>query len=101
MFAYTYSAAFYDEVLTYSSTIREVPDNQEVFLHRDGNYSIIIEVVERACPPDHPCKTDMEALDYHYKDATANEYTNNSRNGYEVQEVTNVWHKDPINLLGL
>jgi len=43
----------------------------------------------------------MEALDYHYKDATANEYTNNSRNGYEVQEVTNVWHKDPINLLGL
>jgi hypothetical protein len=43
----------------------------------------------------------MEALEYHYKDATSNEYTSYSRSEYEVEEVTNVWHKEPVTLLGL
>jgi hypothetical protein len=44
----------------------------------------------------------MEALEYHYKDATSSEYTSYSRGGYEVEEVTNIWHKgEPLRLLGL
>lgn len=56
------------------STIREVPDNQEVYLSRTGLTSIIFEIVERAAPPTHPCTNDAEALQYHYKDITAAGY---------------------------
>jgi len=81
-----------------NSTIRDIPDHQEVLLLKDGQCSIVIEIVERAAPPTHPCTTDMEALDYHYRDMTSNEYTNSERNN---GEVTNVWHKDRVRLLGL
>ena len=81
-----------------SSTIRDIPDHQEVLLLKDGQCSIVLEIVERAAPPTHPCTTDMEALDYHYKDMTSNEYTNSDRN---TGEITNVWHKDRVRLLGL
>lgn len=81
--------------------IREVPNSQEVFLLQDGNCSIIIEILERAQPPAHPVNSDMEALEYHYKDVTSNEYSSYSRSGYEVEEVTNVWHKEPLQLIGL
>lgn len=78
-----------------------MPDHQEVLLLEDKRCLIVIEVVERAAPPTHPCTTDEAALEYHYKDVVSNEYTNHDRNGYDVEERTDVWHHDSITLLQL
>ena len=55
-------------IILLHSDIRQVPDNQEVFLHETGVTSIIFDTLDRAEPPDHPCTTDEEAIRYHYQD---------------------------------
>lgn len=49
--------------LTSSSTIRQIPDHQEVFLDANGYSSIVFEILERVDKP-----TDEEALQYHFQD---------------------------------
>lgn len=44
------------------STIRQVPDNQEVFVEQNGFTSITFDVLEYVDKPD------LEALEYHLKD---------------------------------
>lgn len=44
------------------SEIRQVPDNQEVYLDKDGFTSIVVEILERVDKPD------VEALKYHLQD---------------------------------
>jgi len=51
--------------------IRQVPDNQEVYIARGGLTTIVFELTERAAPPAHPCVTDEQALRYHYDDMVA------------------------------
>lgn len=70
------------------STLRDVPSNQEVYLQTDGLTSIVIEILEYACPPEHPCKTDEEALKYHYADMVAGGHV---REGTEDEETTRFW----------
>ena len=44
------------------SEIRQVPDNQEVYLDTDGFTSIVIDILERVEKPD------IEALRFHLRD---------------------------------
>lgn len=46
------------------STIRQVPDHQEVYLAANGFASIIFDITERVTEP----QTDQEALGYHFND---------------------------------
>jgi hypothetical protein len=50
-------------ILTAPSTIREVPDHQEVHLSSTGYTSIVLELLEYVDKP-----TDAEALQYHFVD---------------------------------
>ncbi|KAI9716718.1 MAG: multicopy suppressor of ts gsp1 [Chrysothrix sp. TS-e1954] len=54
-----------------TSEIRQVPDNQEVRLSPSSLTSVIFDIVERAEPPSHSCRTDAEALRYHYDDVVS------------------------------
>lgn len=56
-----------------ASDLRQVPDTQEVRLSRTSLTSVVVDILERAQPPAHPCHTDEEALDYHYRDVVSNE----------------------------
>lgn len=49
------------------STIRQVPDNQEVYLSQTGFASIIFDLTERVS--DAEVKNDRDALEYHFNDA--------------------------------
>ncbi|KAE9989876.1 hypothetical protein EG327_002146 [Venturia inaequalis] len=53
------------------STIRQVPDHQEIYLDPNGFTNVIIEVNQRV--PAEDASTDMEALKYHFKDIVATE----------------------------
>ncbi|KAL8829912.1 MAG: hypothetical protein Q9191_001732 [Dirinaria sp. TL-2023a] len=46
------------------STIRQVPDHQEVYLAVNGFASIVVEITERVTQPP----TDQEALTYHFNE---------------------------------
>lgn len=46
----------------FDSEIRQVPDNQEVYLDKDGFTSIVVEILERVEKPD------IEALKFHLQD---------------------------------
>ena len=48
--------------MQYASEIRQVPDNQEVYLDPDGFTSIVIDILERVEKPD------IEALKFHLQD---------------------------------
>ncbi|KAI9822890.1 MAG: hypothetical protein M1832_002915 [Thelocarpon impressellum] len=52
------------------SDIRQVPDNQEVYLARDGLTSIIFDLTERVAAAD--AATDEEALTFQLKDVVDN-----------------------------
>ncbi len=47
-----------------ASDIRQVPDNQEVYLDKDGFASIIIDITERV----DGSLSDEEALKFHFQD---------------------------------
>ncbi|KAI1004786.1 hypothetical protein K3495_g3431 [Podosphaera aphanis] len=55
------------------STIRQVPDNQEVFLDKDGFTSIIFDITERVGPPGSGTAVDGAALTTHLEDITESE----------------------------
>ncbi|KAF2403215.1 ran-interacting Mog1 protein [Trichodelitschia bisporula] len=48
------------------STIRQVPDNQEVYLHTTGLTSIIFDITERVIQPND--SSDEAALRFHFAD---------------------------------
>ena len=48
--------------LAISSEIRQVPDNQEVYLDQQGFTSIVFDILERVQKPD------IEALKFHLQD---------------------------------
>ena len=50
------------DMLMYTSEIRQVPDNQEVYLDKDGFSSIVVDILERVERPDD------EALKFHLQD---------------------------------
>jgi hypothetical protein len=47
------------------STIRQIPDSQEVYLDKDGFTSIIFDITERVGPPGSTDATDGAALTIH------------------------------------
>lgn len=49
----------------HNSQIRQVPDNQEVYLDKDGFTSIVFDILERVEVGE---KTDIDALKYHLQD---------------------------------
>lgn len=51
-----------------SSTIREVPDNQEVYLDKDGFTSIIFDITQRVDAPGDGLERDGRALTIHLED---------------------------------
>ncbi|GAB1317633.1 Ran-interacting Mog1 protein [Madurella fahalii] len=50
------------------STIRKVPDNQEVYIDKDGFTSIIIDITERVDAPGSDIERDGRALTVHLED---------------------------------
>jgi hypothetical protein len=50
------------------STIRQVPDNQEVYLDKDGFTSIIFDITERVGQPGSSAATDGAAMTAHLED---------------------------------
>jgi len=51
------------------STIRQVPDNQEVYLDTNGFTSVMFDILERVAEPD--AATDEAALKFHFEDITS------------------------------
>jgi hypothetical protein len=51
-----------------TSTIRQVPDSQEVYLDKDGFTSIIFDITERVGPPGSTDATDGAALTIHLEE---------------------------------
>ncbi|KAL1884147.1 hypothetical protein VTK73DRAFT_6816 [Phialemonium thermophilum] len=50
------------------SKIRQVPDNQEVYIDKDGFTSIIFDITERVGPPGSSLEEDGKALTTHLED---------------------------------
>ncbi|XP_067828118.1 ran guanine nucleotide release factor [Heptranchias perlo] len=63
------------------SDIREIPDNQEVFIHSKTDQSIIIELLEHQSQVP-----DQDAARYHFDDVT----TSNNATGEEGSEILSV-----------
>jgi len=64
-----------------ASDIRQVPDNQEVFLYPDSQISIVVEVLQRVAPND-----DAGAAKFHF-DSLADD---NSATARSVENVTTI-----------
>lgn len=56
------------EKFTDVSKLRQVPDNQEVYIDHDGFTSIIFEITERVGKPGSGPETDGEAMTIHLED---------------------------------
>lgn len=50
------------------STLRQVPDNQEVFVQSTGLSSISVDLLARVAPPEHDVHSDEDALAVHVDD---------------------------------
>lgn len=50
------------------SKLRQVPDNQEVYIDKNGFTSIIIEITERVGPPGGGVEVDGRALTTHLEE---------------------------------
>ncbi|KAI6368046.1 hypothetical protein MCOR25_004729 [Pyricularia grisea] len=55
------------------SKIRQVPDNQEVFIDKDGFTSIIVEITERVGGPGSSAEIDGKALSVHLEEIVGSE----------------------------
>lgn len=67
------------------SNIRQVPDNQEVYLDGDGFSSIVVEILERVEQNDEGrALDDKGALEYHLRDLVEDEED-------DAAEKTRVW----------
>ena len=58
-------------MLTITSTIREIPDHQEVYLDTQGYTNVIVEILERVDTAKAP--TDEDAIKYHLHDIVSTE----------------------------
>ncbi|KAK8175181.1 ran-interacting Mog1 protein [Phyllosticta citrichinensis] len=67
------------------STIRQVPDNQEVYLERDGFTSVIFDIMERV--EQSQAANDEEALKFHYSDMVG-----------DSNDATHFWHSNTANI---
>ena len=56
------------ELISLNSTIRQVPDHQEVYLDKDGFTSIIFDITERVGGPGSSPEIDGRALTTHLED---------------------------------
>ncbi|KAK8218123.1 hypothetical protein IWZ01DRAFT_531880 [Phyllosticta capitalensis] len=63
------------------SSIRQVPDNQEVYLERDGFTSVIFDIMERV--EQGEAANDEEALKFHYADMVG-----------DSNDATQFWHSN-------
>ena len=72
-----------------NSNIRQVPDNQEVYLDINGCTSVIFDITERVAVPE--ASTDAEALKYHYRDIVDAQYGGDD-------EETKFWHSATVQL---
>jgi len=63
----------------FHSNIRQVPDNQEVFLDINGFSSLTFDLIERV----NLVATDKEALEYHFADIIAED---DSKNIWSISE---------------
>lgn len=68
-----------------NSNIRQVPDNQEVYLDKNGFTSLTFDITERV---SH-LSTDKEALEYHFADIVAENDTKNILSIVETVELPN------------
>lgn len=68
-----------------ASNIRQVPDNQEVYLDQNGFTSLTFDITERVSY----VSTDREALEYHFADIVAEEDTKNTLSVVENVELPN------------
>jgi hypothetical protein len=66
------------------SNIRQIPDNQEVYLDSNGFTNIIFEIVERV--DETVAATDQDAIKYHYQDMVSG--TNDETRIWSEQAVT-------------
>ncbi|TIA98058.1 hypothetical protein E3P94_00612 [Wallemia ichthyophaga] len=66
--------------LVNGSLFRQVPDTQELYLERNGQGSVIVEVLELV----HEAKTLEEAGEYHFKSLAHD----NETEEYEIQNIT-------------
>lgn len=67
------------------SNVRQVPDNQEVYLDGDGFSSIVVEILERVEQDDEGrALDDKGALEYHLRDLVEDEED-------DASEKTRVW----------
>lgn len=64
-----------------ASSIRQVPDNQEVYLERDGFTSVIFDIMERV--EQDQAANDEEALKFHYADMVG-----------DSNDATQFWHSN-------
>nr|XP_057929107.1 ran guanine nucleotide release factor [Doryrhamphus excisus]XP_057929110.1 ran guanine nucleotide release factor [Doryrhamphus excisus] len=73
------------------SKLREIPDNQEVFVHAHTDQSLIVELLEYQAHVE-----DQEAARYHFEDIAGS----NAASHPEAQEVTSVvpLHKPELSL---
>ncbi|KAK7521572.1 Mog1/PsbP/DUF1795, alpha/beta/alpha sandwich [Phyllosticta citriasiana] len=67
------------------STIRQVPDNQEVYLEKDGFTSVIFDIMERV--EQSQAANDEEALKFHYSDMVG-----------DSNDATHFWHSNTASL---
>ncbi|CAD6587630.1 MAG: hypothetical protein ASARMPREDX12_004651 [Alectoria sarmentosa] len=74
------------------SNIRQVPDNQEVYLDMNGFTSLTFDITERV---SH-VSTDKDALEYHFADIVAEEDTQNIWSVVENVELPNFPRTTPI-----
>lgn len=75
-----------------NSNIRQVPDNQEVYLDKNGFTSLTFDITERV---SH-LSTDKEALEYHFADIVAENDTKNILSIVETVELPNFPPTTPI-----
>ncbi|CAF9907555.1 hypothetical protein IMSHALPRED_005566 [Imshaugia aleurites] len=74
------------------SKIRQVPDNQEVYLDKNGFTSLTFDITERV---SH-LSTDRDALEYHFADIVAENDTRDVRSVVENEELPNFSPSTPI-----
>ena len=58
-----------------SSRLRQVPDNQEVWIEKDGFTSIIFDIVERVGGPGSGPEIDGRAITTHLEDMVGSDIT--------------------------
>ena len=73
-----------------NSKLRQVPDNQEVYIDKDGFTSIVFDITERVGPAGSSPQIDGEAMTTHLGDLVGDDI-----------DTTKVWSTTPTQFSGL